>query len=68
MNDFIKVIKVFETNMEGYLAITSLLPEDAILWVRNIESQGKMIVAVKDHVDLQYIAEQINRLHNSFKH
>jgi hypothetical protein len=63
MRDFLKVIRVIETDNDGYLLLKSLLPEDAIEWARN--AGDLVMVKLKDDVDPKYVADAVNKIYYS---
>ena len=62
MNKFSK-LEIIETDNDGYLALKGFLPEGCIVWCRSVGN--RVIIKLKDDVDVSEIVQQFNLVYNT---
>ncbi len=56
-------LEVIETDNDGYLALKGFLPEGCIVWCRSVGK--KVIIKLKDDVDISAIVQQFNLVYDT---
>ena len=57
-----KKTNIIETDNNGFYALKSFLPEGSIVWCRTINKT--VIVKLSEEIDLDFVINQLNSLHN----
>tara|TARA_R110000823_G_scaffold292488_2_gene411294 strand:- start:1104 stop:1301 length:198 start_codon:yes stop_codon:yes gene_type:complete len=58
-----KAVTIIETDDEGFLALSGLLPKGAILWSRKVGD--KIAVRLADDIDIEWLEKQFNSLYRT---
>jgi len=60
-----KKIDVILTDDEGFQVLKGLLPSGSIIWSRSIED--KVVVCLKDDVDLDFVEKNLNSFYRTLR-